>query len=414
MKRRIPSTRQRRFVALLTLRWRLTLWTTGLFLVLGLSLALFINSMTAIQIPQVLQVELEPTSHPPSDHAVVSLTPSPEALSRFEETPNLQTPNIQEVVIRQVRIISLIGIGLFALVGSVGAYWIAKQSLRPVSHLSHLAQKIQARTLDQRLPTEGPPDELKELADAFNGMLARLESAFEQQNRFVADAAHELRTPLAILRTNLEVAQRDPDITVADYKEISSVLERALSRLEQLVEDLLLLAKGEKELRAAPVKLETLLQEIVQELEPLAQTRHIHLELNIVDPATVMADVSLLGRAVSNLLENGIRYNHAGGSVTMTVRRATHGVELCVEDTGIGIPVEAQPHIFERFYRVDPARSREQGGSGLGLSIAAYVIQLHGGWLRLTKSIPGMGSQFTMWLPTQVQASEETSNLTTA
>lgn len=414
MKRRIPSTRQRRFVALLTLRWRLTLWTTGLFLILGLSLALFINSMTAIQIPQVLQVELEPTSPPPSDHAVVSLTPSPEALSRFEETPNLQTPNIQEVVIRQVRIISLIGIGLFALVGSVGAYWIAKQSLRPVSHLSHLAQKIQARTLDQRLPTEGPPDELKELADAFNGMLARLESAFEQQNRFVADAAHELRTPLAILRTNLEVAQRDPDITVADYKEISSVLERALSRLEQLVEDLLLLAKGEKELRAAPVKLETLLQEIVQELEPLAQTRHIHLELNIVDPATVMADVSLLGRAVSNLLENGIRYNHAGGSVTMTVRRATHGVELCVEDTGIGIPVEAQPHIFERFYRVDPARSREQGGSGLGLSIAAYVIQLHGGWLRLTKSIPGMGSQFTMWLPTQVQASEETSNLTTA
>ncbi len=414
MKHRIPSTRRRRFVALLTLRWRLTLWTTGLFLVLGVSLALFINSMTAIQIPQVLQVELEPTSQPPSDHAVVSLTPSPEALPRFGETPDLQTPNIQKVVIRQVRIISLLGIGLFALVGSIGAYWIAKQSLRPVSYLSHLAQKIQARTLDQRLPTEGPPDELKELADAFNGMLARLESAFEQQNRFVADAAHELRTPLAILRTNLEVAQRDPDITVADYKEISSVLERALSRLEKLVEDLLLLAKGEKELRADPVELETLLQEIAQELEPLAQTRHIRLALNIVDPATVRADVSLLGRAVSNLLENGIRYNRAGGSVTMTVRRATHGVELCVEDTGIGIPIEAQPHIFERFYRVDPARSREQGGSGLGLSIAAYVVQLHGGWLRLTKSIPGIGSQFTMWLPTQVQASEETSNLTAA
>lgn len=406
MKHSILSPWQRRFFAPLTLRWRLTLWTAGLLLILGLGLALFINSMTAIQIPQVLSVELVPTSQPWSDYATVSLTPSPETLPLVEETPDLQTTNMQEAVIRQIRLISLLGIGLFALAGSIGAYWIARQSLRPLSHFSHLAQQIQARTLRQRLPTEGAPDELKELAIAFNGMLARLESAFEQQNRFVADAAHELHTPLAILRTNLEVAQRDPDITLSDYKKISSVLEQALSRLEKLIEELLLLARGEKELQIEPVEMEILLNEIVQELEPLAQTRQIRLELNIIDPATVMADVSLLARAISNLLENGIRYNHAGGSVTVTMRHATHGVAVCVEDTGIGIPVEAQPHIFERFYRVDPSRSREQGGSGLGLSIAAYVVQLHGGWLQLTRSIPGMGSQFTMWLPISVQASE--------
>jgi len=407
MKHIIASTRQRRFIAPLTLRWRLTLWTAGLLLMLGLGLALFINSITAIRIPQVLHMELEPTSQPLSDPAAVPLTPLPETSPFFVETPASPTPSIQEVVIRQVRIISLFGIGLFVLVGAVGAYGIARQSLRPLNHLAHLAQKIQVKTLDQRLPADGPPDELKELADAFNGMLARLERAFEQQNRFVADAAHELRTPLATLRTNLEVAQRDPNMTLSDYKEISSVLERALNRLEKLVEDLLLLAKGEKELRAEPVEMEILLNEIIQELEPLAQTRQVCLALNIIDPVTVMADVSLLGRAISNLIENGIRYNHSGGSVTVTARRATHGVELCVEDTGSGIPIEAQSHIFERFYRVETSRSREQGGSGLGLSIAAYVVQLHSGWLRLTKSIPGIGSQFTMWLPTLAQASEE-------
>lgn len=407
MKHIIASSRQCRFISSLTLRWRLTLWTAGLLLILALGLALFINSIMAIQIPQVLHVELEPISQPLSDPAVVSLTPSPGTLPLFEETPDLQPQTTQEIVIRQVRIISLLGIGLFVLVGAVGAYGIARQSLRPLNHLAHLAQRIQVKTLDQRLPADGPPDELKKLADAFNGMLARLESAFEQQNRFVADAAHELRTPLATLRTNLEVAQRDPHMTLADYKEIFDALERALSRLEKLVEDLLLLAKGEKELRAEPIAIESLLHEVIQELEPLAQTRQICLALNITDPVTVVADVSLLGRAVSNLIENGIRYNHSGGSVTVTARRAMQGVELCIEDTGIGIPIEAQSHIFERFYRVENSRSREQGGSGLGLSIAAYVVQLHGGWLRLTKSIPGAGSQFTMWLPVPTQASEE-------
>lgn len=164
-------------------------------------------------------------------------------------------------------------------------------------------------------------------------------------------------TPLAILRTNLEVAQSDPDITLSDYKKISSVLEQALSRLEKLIEELLLLARGEKELQIEPVEMEILLNEIVQELEPLAQTRQIRLGANIIDPATVMADVSLLARAISNLLENGIRYNHVGGSVTVTMRRATHGVAVGVEDNRHRHPGRAwQPYLFERFYRVDPSR----------------------------------------------------------
>lgn len=389
----------------LTLRWRLTLWTAGSFLVLGLGLVTFINIMMAIQIPQVVRLEIVPTVQPSSDHSLQPI-PSFEAPQPSVGEPDSQTEVVQEIVIREVRTISLIGIGLFVSVGAAGAYWIARQSLRPVRDLSHLAQRIQAQTLHQRLPAEGPSDELKELADAFNGMLARLERAFEQQGRFIADAAHELRTPLTNLRTNLEVVQQDPLATLSDYKEMSSVLERAISRLEKLVEDLLLLAKGETEIRTEPVEVEVLLNEIMQETEPLARTHQIKTSLNITDQVVVLADPLLLSRAISNLLENGIRYNHPGGSVTVTVRCATSGVEICVEDTGIGIPLEAQPHIFERFYRVDRSRARDQGGSGLGLSIAAHVVLLHGGSIRL-QSTPGVGSIFTIWLPIEDQSSEE-------
>ena len=395
--KRILSVRKHPLVLPLTLRWQLTLWTAALFLVLGLGLVVFINSMTAIQIPQVLHVGLVPTVQPSSDH---SLPPTPflENLPPLVEVSDSPAKSMQETIIREVRSISLFGIGAFAVIGAMGAYWIARQALHPVRDLSHLAQTIQAQTLHQRLPAEGPPDELKELADAFNRMLERLERAFEQQSRFVADAAHELRTPLANLRTNLEVVQQDPQASFSDYKEMSAVLERTLSRLEKLVEDLLWLAKGEREIETEPVEMEVLLNEIIQEIEPLARTHQIEVSFHTTEPVIVMADPPLLSRAIGNLLENGIRYNHPGGSVTVGVRYVTTGVEIDVKDTGIGIPLEAQPHIFERFYRVDRSRTRDQGGSGLGLSIAAHIIQLHGGNIRF-QSAPGMGTNFTIWLP---------------
>ena len=396
----------RRITRSLTLRWRLTIWTAGWFLALSVGLVLFINSMTAVQIPRVLQVELVPTQQPLSDSSAALSTPTFETPPSFVETPVSQAKGIQEIVIHQVRLISLIGIGLFAFVGAVGAYWIAKQSLHPVQHLSQLVQNIHAQTLHQRLPAEMPPDELKELADDFNEMLARLERAFEQQSHFVANAAHELRTPLATLRTNLEVIQRDSDATLSDYKEMSDVLERALSRLEKLVEDLLLLARGEKEIRAELIEMEVLLGEMMQEIEPLARAHQVSMTLHMSEPVTVLADPLLLARAISNLLENGIRYNQPGGSVTLTVRRTPSGVELWVEDTGTGIPLEAQPHIFERFYRVDHSRARERGGAGLGLSIAAHVVQLHGGSIEV-QSTPGKGSRFTIRLPANRQVSGE-------
>lgn len=392
-----------RFVQFLTLRRRLTLWVGGLLLVLGLALTLFINVLTATRLPQAVSVVvLEPTLASPSpatDSPPSSDQPSPPSPSSPSEDASETTiEQIQRIAIREVRSISLIGTAIFALLGAAGAYWIAREGLRPVQRLSQLVQQVQAQSLDRRLALEGPADEVKALADAFDKMLARLERAFEQQGRFVADAAHELRTPLATLRTNLEVIRQDPNATLSDYQEMGQVLDRALGRMEHLVEDLLLLAQGEKEIHREPISLGVLLTETMDEIRPLAQSGQVTLNLDMTSELDVVGDMPLLIRAFGNLIENGIRYNHPGGSVTVRARREKNGVAVQIEDTGMGIPSDELAHIFKRFYRVERSRDRYRGGAGLGLSITAHIIQLHEGHLRV-ESTPGVGSTFAVWLP---------------
>lgn len=398
MTKQVLRVWQHRLGKFFTLRRRLTLWTAGLLFVLGLGLTVYINTMTAIRVPQavskVVTVELVPTQHPPGESLPPAGSPLPP--SAMEDSSALE--QVQETAIREVRIISLIGVGAFAVLGAMGAYWMAQQALRPVQHLSHLVQEIRAETLDRRLALDGPPDEVKELADAFDRMLEHLDRSFEQQSRFVADAEHELRTPLASLRTNLEVVLSDPHATLVDYREMASALERALERLERLVNDLLLLARGEKDIRVEPVYLEVLISDVIQELELLAQSHQVSLRYDITDEVVLQADAPLLAQAISNLIRNGIYYNHPGGSVTVTVHREANGVAVSVEDTGIGIPPEEQSHIFERFYCVDRSCARRRDGSGLGLSIAVHIVQLHGGHIQV-ESTPGAGSTFTIWLP---------------
>lgn len=397
---------QHRLGKFFTLRRQLMFWTAGLLFVLGLGLTIYINTMTAVRVPQaiseVLTVELVPTQHPPdeSSRPVGSPTPSlPQAISPSAAVEGVSAiTQVQEIAIREVRTVSLIGAGIFAVLGAMGAHWIAQQALRPVQRLSLLVQEIRVETLDRRLALDGPPDEVKELADAFDRLLERLERSFEQQSRFASDAAHELRTPLATLRTNLELVLSNPHATLADYREMAGALERALERLERLVNDLLLLARGEKDIRVEPVYLEVLIGDVIQELEPLAQSHQVSLRCNITDEVVLQADAPLLAQAISNLVRNGIYYNHPGGSVTVTVHREANGVAISVEDTGIGIAPGEKSRIFERFYRIDRSRARHRGGSGLGLSIVAHIVQLHGGHIQV-ESTPGVGSTFTIWLP---------------
>jgi len=264
--------------------------------------------------------------------------------------------------------------------------------------VSKAAQRISASTLNTRLALDGPRDETKELADAFDTMLGRLERTFEQQSRFVADVAHELRTPLTSLRTTLEVVPADTETTLDDYRAMVAAQERALSRLERLVADLLILATSEQPFSRSEVTLGSLVEEVFSDLKHAADARQVTLRLTNEEEVVACGDEALLTRAISNLVENAIHYNHPGGEVVVTILRKDAWAVVTIADSGIGIAPEQQALIFDRFYRVDASRTRNRGGAGLGLSIVAAIVQRHGGQVQV-ESTPGAGSIFTVLLP---------------
>jgi two-component system sensor histidine kinase ArlS len=333
-----------------TLRIRLALWTSGLFVVLCLFLVTFINLVTALT-----------KSH-------------------------------------QLLTISFIGFLLVTIGGGSGAYWIAGNALRPVRKMSEAATRISATNLSTRLHFDGPHEELKELSDAFDAMLNRLERAFDQQNRFVADVAHELRTPLATLQTNLDVAEKNLNATGSDYLTLLATVRRSVTRLEQLVVALLTLATAEQMLVHEEVILEPLLEEVLTNLQSEADSRHITLHLTSHTEASVRGDPHLLSQVFRNLIENAIRYNRPEGCVMITLDETARGVAIRVKDSGSGITGAEQEHVFERFYRVDHSRSRHRGGAGLGLSIVQHLLSLHNGQVTLEHSSPD-GSTFLVELP---------------
>jgi signal transduction histidine kinase len=383
----------------LTLHWRLTLWTTGLLLVMGTGLVVLINSLAVTRLPQAVQVYILEETAVPEEASMQVTTPGPEITPMHDDLEEVLTvERYQEITIRELRVVSLIGVGFFTLIGAVGAYWITRQGLHPVRRLSRMVQQVRAETLDQRLSIEGPQDEVKELAEAFDEMLARLERSFEVQSRFIGDAAHELRTPLATLRTNLEVIQLDPNATLEDYRQVGIVLERSVAKLERLVEDLLLLTSGDEEMELEPTELGILLAEVVHDYQSFAQSYQVELNLEVENELVLPICTPLFARAVSNLIENGVRYNQPGGSVDIILRLKASNALINIKDTGVGIPAEDLPYIFDRFYRLDRSRSRHKGGAGLGLSITAHIVRLHGGQIEV-KSSPGRGSTFSIRLP---------------
>ncbi len=270
--------------------------------------------------------------------------------------------------------------------------------MRPVRIVSQAARQMSAATLHERLALNGPQDEVKELADAFDNMLDRLEAAFEQQSQFTANAAHELRTPLTSMRATLEVMQANAATCPTQNDEMVSTLERAVGRLERLVADLLLLSKGEKDIERDPLVLGVLLEEALLELAPMAAEKHVTLSLQGETELMVDGDAVLLERVFANIVENGVRYNRVGGSMDVSVRHEGSVAYIAFQDIGIGIPEQELCHIFDRFYRVDPSRARHLGGAGLGLSITAHVVRLHNGEIHV-QSVPGQGSTFPVGLP---------------
>jgi heavy metal sensor kinase len=288
-----------------------------------------------------------------------------------------------------------LGVGLAALGGAV----IAQFALRPVDQMTRTARRITAEDLSQRVERRGTGDELDRLAETMNGMLARLEQAFAQTRRFAADAAHELRTPLAVLRGSIEVALRG-DRSPEEYRRVLASSLEEVERLIRLSEDLLLLSRSVAgpEPARAPVDLEPLLLEVFDVGARLGRAAGVSVRVETAVPASVRGDANALRRALLNLVENAVKYTAAGGKVELALVPDGGWAVLTVADTGIGVEPADAERIFEPFVRLDAARSRDTGGAGLGLAIARSIVVAHGGTLAV-ESRPGEGSRFTIRLP---------------
>lgn len=370
----------------------------SLILILGLLLVLFINLIAPIFVVQEIgtpNVNAFVNTVDANGNPITLLieTPAPKGYTTFTDIGF-----IREDPLTVVRIISLIGLGLIVFIDYFAVRWVANRIIQPINQISHVAKRISAQSLNQHLGYQGAQDEIKDLADAFDLMLMRLEANFEQQGQFISNLAHELRTPLTSMRMNVEALRSDPQTTVEDYQQLSATLEKSLSRLERLIQDLLLLAKGDKEIAHHPIILGVLFEELLEELGPFAKYRKVNLRVSGEMDCEIWGDPILIQRALFNLVENGILYNRPDGSVEISCCNKGNQVVIEVRDTGIGISDKDQSHIFQRFYRATEIRENNHNGKGLGLAITEHIIRLHQGYIKI-ESHQNLGSVFRVFLP---------------
>jgi heavy metal sensor kinase len=302
----------------------------------------------------------------------------------------------------------LIAVPFALLLASTGGYFLARKSLAPVVRMSATAARIGAANLHERLPVANQRDELGGLAGVINDLLARLDKSFEQQRRFMADASHELRTPIAIMRSEAEVALSEPETSNQELRESIAIFKDETKRLTGIVEDLFMLARadaGQYKLTPKEFYLDELAGEVTRAVRTLAAERKLTLQLDAVEEMPFLGDENLVRRLLLNLVDNAIKYTPKEGAVTVSGKRDGKRYVITVSDTGRGISTEAQSHIFERFYRADSARSRAEddtagltSGAGLGLSIARWIAEAHDGSLELLHS-SAVGTVFQLVLP---------------
>lgn len=396
-----------------TVRLRLSLWYALLFFLAGamlLTLNYFLVRESFVVTPKTVRFDVgarlgippeqlqphEPGQGAPNDQRVtVGGVPLSTLLDAIET--EVTNRSLQQLGVR-----SLTALAVMALL-SLGMGWLlAGKMLQPLHAITSTARRISESTLDERIALQGPEDELKELADTFDAMIARLHAAFTAQKEFVTNASHELRTPLAIIRTELDVILSDPEATTEDYREMAEVIRDAVKRSDDLIDRLLFLARSEAGAVHEPVDLAALALETTERYAPEADARQLALDLDL-EPAAVEGDRVLLERMVGNLIENAIRHNVDGG--WFAVETGTSGPEawVTVRNSGPLVPVEEVERLFERFYRLDRSRSRTTGGFGLGLPIVKAVAEAHGGRVQARPRDDG-GLEVTVYLPVGVPA----------
>ena len=312
---------------------------------------------------------------------------------------------------------SVIATTIIILLSSVCTYFLTKKTLTPLQKLTSEVSQIQAQNLSTQLAVPNSKDEIAQLTSSFNEMLTRLDNAFSTQKQFSANAAHELRTPLAVLQTNLEVFEKKQEPEMIEYRQLFTMIKEQTARLSQLVGTLLDMTNLKSVPRTDHVSLEELVDEVFCDLEPVAEKAGIsihfddsssqdwHTDVHTPDASALNNNIRnitgsyvLLYRAVYNLVENAIKYNRPNGSVTVSVKEKNGQAMILVKDTGIGISPENQKKIFDPFFRVDKSRSRAMGGAGLGLALVDSIAREHGGSVKVLESNE-KGSIIALMLP---------------
>ncbi len=402
-----------------SIRLRLTAWYAGIFLLLGagllaVSYAVVRENFDRASTRRHVEVESTLKGERKSTATHVRLAPglpeetSPlvQALSEREQQAYAGARRALLAADRKAndeaerRVLLEFLAALFATVLlSVAAGWlVAGRVLRPVAQITATARRISDRTLDERIGLTGPRDELRELADTFDGMLERLDGAFGAQRRFVADASHELRTPLTIVRTEIDVTLADPDVSIGDLREMAVVVRDANERMERLIDALLTLAtSGAGAIDHSALDLAALARGVLQNGVRLPDDLRVE---TLLDRAWVDGDQVLLERLTANLLENAARYNVPNGWVRLLTRSTPSGreVELVVTNSGPQVPPERIEELFEPFHRLEPSRSRATGGFGLGLAVVRAVAEAHNGSVR-AEPLPDGGLAVAVTLP---------------
>lgn len=321
-----------------------------------------------------------------------------DSLALFERTVNQQA-------LDQLRTYAFGALGLL-FVGSLGVGWfVAGLVLRPVGRITSVAREISATDLSRRIELDGPDDELKQLADTFDDMLGRLDHAFENQREFIHEASHELRNPLAVIRTNLDVVMSDPDADEEELRAVGEVVGRSAERMSRLVDDLLVYARhGTRTMREEDFDLVRLAHDLTEEFAAPAEAADIHLAIQVPEETLpVCGDNSAIRRAVANLLANAVRLAPSGSTITVSADRFDDWNFISVADEGPGIAPENHLRVFQRFWKGDRGIARQEGRSGLGLTIVRQIVESHGGRVDLASDV-GRGSTFVLWLPRSVNS----------
>jgi len=310
------------------------------------------------------------------------------------------TKQIDQALAGLVRTL-LIAVPLALALAAGGGIFLARRALKPVDEIARTAQEIEESDLSRRINVN-TKDELGRLAATLNEMIGRLEKAFQRQKQFTSDASHELRAPLAVIEAESTLALQK-ERPSSDYQRSLENISQETRRMSSLIDQLLTLARadaGKEQWNFAEIDLGKLISNLSTDAEILCQEKGLNFQLGQTHDLVVKGDEARLRELFMNVLDNAIRYTPALGTVSLSLRRDGQMAVVAITDTGVGIPAEDIPFIFERFYRVDKSRSRAEGGSGLGLAICRHIVEAHGGKIEVESQV-GVGSTFSVWLPLQ-------------